>query len=131
MSQISSVEQIKNASEVAEIPVASTATVYTKSFMIGNVESMGLLAKATSDGSVQVLIEMEIGPAVPTTEGAADSNYFEAEGYPDIMTLVDEINHLKPITPIPMKYARFKLTGQGSNHSSTTVNLKLFRKELY
>lgn len=127
-SNVGVVHTIKNAAGTSPIPVAGTATVYTPAFVLGFAEAFGVGLLAASDGVVDVLVELEECMSVPTNE-AADTDCVEPEGFPDVMNLTDEVMHIKQITPVPAKYGRFKLTGQGSNDASTTVRIELFLQE--
>lgn len=127
LGEIVSVDLITTAAAVSPIPVPSATTVYTPSFPMVGVGSIELLADST--GSVDVLIELEVGSAPPATEEASDANWAEPDGMADIINLVDEVIHVKEIDPPKMKYGRLKMTGQGSNHASTTVRIKLNRRE--
>ena len=123
-------EIIAKADATTPIPVASTGTIYTPSFPLYGGDAFGLEVLAVSSGDVDVLIELEIGNVRPTTEEAADSNWAEPDGMADILNVVDETIHFKQVSPAcPARYGRFKLTGQGTNHASTTLRLRLFRQE--
>ena len=83
--QVASTIGILNTSNVAAIPIASTAVVYTKSFKFGSAESYALKYKADSSGTVNLKIELEISDVEPTTEGSADTtNYAVPENFADI-----------------------------------------------
>jgi hypothetical protein len=127
--KIGTVTNFTNAAGTAAIPVASTATVYTPTFEINALEALGVQAKLTSDGDAKVLIQLEHCMASPTSEAADTSNAVIPDGFPDILDITDELVHIKQINPVPAKYARFKLTGQGTNDASTTCTLKIFRQE--
>lgn len=127
--KIGTVSAITKADGTVEIPVASTGTAYTPAFEINALEAMGIQAIATSDGDVDVLIQLEHCMAAPTSEAADTANAVVPDGFADILNLTDELTHIKQINPVPAKLARFKMTGQGSNDASTTVALELFRQE--
>lgn len=111
------------------IAVGTSATVYTKAFKLAYAEYFALFYKATSDGTVNVKIEIEQCWRLPTTEGSADTSYVEPEGMSDIDTVTDETQHCKSISPIPSPYARLKLTGASDNDASTTLRLRLSKQE--
>ena len=127
-SNVGVVHTIKTAAGVSPIPVASAGTVYTPAFVLGFAESFGVGLLATSDGTVDVLVELEESMTEPTSE-AADVDCVEPDGFADVLNLTNELMHIKQITPVPAKYGRFKLTGQGANHASTTVRIELFLQE--
>lgn len=127
--KIGTVTILTNAAGTVQIPVASTGVVYTPTFEINGLESMGLQAKLTSDGDAKVLIQLEHCMASPTVETADASNSVIPDGFADILDITDELIHIKQINPVPAFKGRFKLTGVGTNHASTTIALKLFRQE--
>lgn len=128
MNTFGTVTRITKASGTTPIAVASTNTVYTPAFELFGGEAFGVALLAASDGTVDVKVELEESMEEPTSE-ASDTDMAEPDGFPDVINLTDEVIHIKQITPVPAKWARFKLTGQGSNHASTTVRIDLFRQE--
>lgn len=113
-----------------EIAIATTATVYSVSFKLVYGEYFGITYLATSDGTVSLTIELEQSWVLPATEGSSDDNWVVPEGMAAIhTTLSGEVQHLKSITPIPAPYGRLKITGVGSNHSSTTLRARLLKTE--
>lgn len=122
---------VVTAAESANIAVAETATVYTKSFKLGLGQYFGIAARAVSvTGTAAVKIELEESPLLPTTEGAAEPTRFvEPDGFSDIMDISDELMHIKTVTPIPMMYGRYKITGAGDNPADTVVNIWNFIQE--
>lgn len=128
LGEIVTAEVIRKADATTPIPVASTNTIYTPSFPLAGVESFQFLA--VSSGSVDILVELEVGSERPTTEEASDTNWAEPDGLADLFNITDETVHFKQIDAPRVKYGRLKLTGQGSNHSSTTLAITLNRREL-
>ena len=123
-------QNVLNSSGSSTIAVASTGTVYTKYIRFKSAEYFAIMYKATSDGTVNLKIELEQSYAKPSTEGAADTNYVEPEDVDDIDdSVTDEVWHIKTLNPDPLPYGRFKLTGQTGNHSSTTIEIKFFKQE--
>ena len=120
-------EILKKLDATTPIPTASTNTIYTPSFPMGGIESIDLLA--ASDGTVNVLVELELGADRPTTEEASDTSWAEPDGMADLFNLTDEIIHTKQIDAPRKRYGRLKMTGQGSNHASTTVKITLNRRQ--
>lgn len=127
---LGTVTRIMTASGTDPIAVASTATIYTPIFELHGADSFGVAMKATvSSGTPDVKVELEECMVVPTSE-AVDTSSVEPDGFPDVFNLTDQLTHIKQITPVPAKYGRFKLTGQGANPASTTVRIDLFRQEI-
>lgn len=122
---------VLTAAESADILVNATATVYTKSFKLNNGQYFGMAAIAiSSTGTAAVKIELEEGPLPPTTEGAAETTRFvEPDGFSDIIDISDELMHIKTVTPIPMAYGRYKITGAGGNPADTLVRIWNFMQE--
>jgi len=118
------------ASGSETIAIASTATVYTHYFKLSFGVAFGLWYQATSSGTVNLKIELEESYTTPTTDGSADTNYVVGSGVSDVESaLADENAHVKTLSPVPMKYARFKITGGDGNDASTTLSLKVFQQE--
>lgn len=113
------------------LAVASQATVYTNSFLTRWAENFGVWLIATSASSVpKIQIQIEQSYVPPTTEGAADANYVIGDGVADVYSaLNDEVSHVKAISPIPMQYSRFKITGLATNPSDTVLTLIAFLQE--
>lgn len=112
------------------LAVASTATVYSKSFKLSFGVAFGIWYKAASSGTVGLKIQLEQGYAPPTTEGSADTSWVIADGVADInSSLADTTARIKTVTPAPMTYARLKITGIGSNDASTVLTAYLFQQE--
>lgn len=126
--------ETSDGTHVVDIPVASTAVVYTKAFSLNLGEYFALAYKASSDGNVKVKIELELSFQLPTTEGAADDTYKTYEGASAIEdALADENQHIKAITPPALKYGRIKLTGLGApsaNDATTTIRLRIGQRDL-
>lgn|SRR3990167_1173381 len=127
LGEIVTTEILKKADATTPIPVASTDTIYSPSFPLQGLESVELLA--ASSGTVNVLVELEVGNVRPTTEESSDTNWAEPDGMADIINLNDEVVHVKQIDPPISKFGRFKFTGQTGNHASTTVQARLNRRE--
>ena len=122
---------VVSAADEVSILVNATAVVYTKSFKLNNGQFFGIAARATSVlGTAAVKIELEESPLPPTTEGAAETTLFvEPDGFSDIMDISDELMHIKAVTPIPMAYGRYKITGAGGNPADTLVRIWNFMQE--
>lgn len=124
-------DDILTALHSTSIAIAGEVTVYTRSWEWGFAEYFSLDYKATSDGVVNLKIELEQGNVLPTTEGSADtSNWAVAENAADIESaLADENPHFKKLSPVVSKYGRLKITGAATNDASTTLRAKLARQE--
>jgi len=113
------------------IAVASTATVYTDSFKLKQGMYFGLWFLANSAaGAPDLKIQLEQSYKAPATEGSADANYAIPENMADIQSsLTAETAKVQLISPVPMTYARFKITGQGSNNADTILNMRIFMQD--
>lgn len=118
---------IKTSTGVAEIPIASAATVYTPAINLKMGEYFAVAYKATSDGAVKLKIEFEQCHVEPTLE-AADVRSVVPEGASEVnAALADENWHIAKIEPICLPFGRFKITGLGAplaNDASTTLQIK-------
>lgn len=125
------VDDITTSANVLDIPIASTAVVYTKSFVFGQGEYFALDYKATlASGTVSLKIELEQGNTLPDTEGSADTDWAVAENAQDIEADLSDTNqHLKKLSPVVSKYGRLKITGGASNDAATTLRAKLVRQD--
>lgn len=123
--------KVVTAAESADILVNADAVVYTKSFKLGNGQYFGMAARAVSvTGAAKVKIELEESPLLPTTEGASDTTRFvEPDGMSDIVDIADELMHIFTISPKPMPYGRYKITGAADNPADTIVNIWNFIQE--
>lgn len=113
---------INGASSIA---VASTGTAYSRSFPLPKNRSFGLEILFTSEGSVDVKVELEVGNTPPDAEGSADADEWAV--CDEISSgVTNETPNFLEVSPVVALYGRIKLTGQGSNHASTAVTrLKL------
>jgi len=121
------VNTIANSTGVTEIPIATTAVVYTPAINLRMGEYFALAYKATSDGAVKLKIEFEQCHVEPTSE-AADVRSVVPEGASEVnAALADEDWHIAKIEPICLPFGRFKITGLGAplaNDASTTLQIK-------
>ena len=113
------------------IPVAAEVTVYTRAFQLSSAQFFGLFAKATSVvGTPNVKIELQQSYDTPATEGSADGDYVEPDGFDDVFSPInDQLAHIKTIAPVPMTYGRYKITGLTGNPADTTLEMKNFMQE--
>ena len=125
--------KLVNTSDETDIAVASTAVVYTRAVSLSMGVYFGLKYKASSVSSApSVKIEMELSDRLPAVEGSADGHYVVPEGLSDVESdLTTELWKIKTMSPVPMPYMRFKVTGSGTNPADTIVNLILTIQESY
>lgn len=128
MSKIGTVTRITKADATTPIAIDETATVYTPHFNLYGGEAFGVAFLAASDGDTNLKIELEEGMSIPNSE-ASDADWVEPEGFADVAIIEDELSHIVQITPVPAKYGRFKITGQSTNHTTTTIRIDLFIQE--
>lgn len=122
---------LTNAAGSNDIAINGTEVIYTASFPTKRAKDIGIWLKATSAvGTPGLKIQLEQGRALPTTEGAADSDWTVGDGVPDIYSsLKDESAHIKSVDLVPMPYARLKITGLSSNPADTILDAEVFIQE--
>lgn len=99
------------ASDAVAIAVGAGATVYTKSMDLSNLDTFSLGYSVACTGVPNIKIELEQSDVVPTTEGAADSNFVVPETISEVdPSLTDELVHRTALFPICCRYLRFKIT---------------------
>lgn len=126
---------VTNASDETDIAVASTNTAYSKAFKLPTAgDNFSIAIKATSDGTVSLLVQLEqswINLTEIGGEGIANVKYVIPENASNIFTDLDDADwHIIAHSPVASPYARFKLTGQGSNDATTEVEIKVLFNEL-
>jgi len=121
--------RLTKADATEPIPVASTGVVYTPSFPLYGADAFGVALKCASVGDIDVKVELEVGMERPATEESADDDWAEADGTADVAIITDTDPHPIQMTPVPSRYGRYKMTGQGSNHATTTIRMDLFLQE--
>ncbi len=127
------VTQIQNANGApAPITIPTTTTVYSHSFRLNYGQSFGIWLQAgNGSGTAKMKIELEQSYRPPTTEGSSDSGYVVGDGVADIESALNDVNaHVKVITPVPMKWARLKITGLDTNPADATINAWIFEQGL-
>ena len=113
-----------SAGNANPIPVASTGVKYTKAINVEYSQFFSLsyqLAGATPD--VQIDMEESVDGNPPVNEGASSTNFIIPASISSIVA--DETtNNWKMVTlsPLTARWIRFKLTGNNSNPSTTTLN---------
>ena len=125
------IRNVVNTSDATDIAIASTAVVYTRAIPLNMGVYFGLKYKAVSaTGSPSIKIEMEQSDRLPATEGAADDHYVVPKGVSAIEDdLITEAWKIATLSPVPMPYMRFKVTGSGTNEADTILNLNLSVQE--
>lgn len=124
--------KILSKTNVWDIPVISTGVVYTRSFDLRRGLYFGLWALANSAGTPEIKVELELAPEKPTEaqEGVAATTLFAIKDSDVIYTSInDKVAHVTPVSPVPMSFGRFKLTGIGSNPADSTIKLYLFQQD--
>lgn len=118
------IESVASTDTLVDINVPNTQTVYTKSYSLINqgVDSIAYMYKATSSGTIGVSIQAERSFDRPTTEATADAKYVV---WNTTATTADATWKMATLDTVVMPYYRFKITGTGSNHNSTTVQIKV------
>ena len=111
--------------------IDTTAVVYSNAVRIGGANVVGIAYQATSAGSTpDIKIEVEQSYTTPSTEGASDTKYVVPEDMANVETnLTTETWHVKSLSLVPMKYMRFKITGNAGNPADTVLNLEIFVQE--
>ena len=108
------------------IAVAGTAVIYTKSINLKRGEFFAIWYKATSEGTVNIKIEIEQSYKLPTTEGAVDTDWVVPESMSAVIAALDDENaHCESINPIAMPYLRLKITGGAGNDATTTLAIEI------
>ena len=122
-SHVRTIDLLSQVEGAASIAIPSTQTRYSKSFLWPNGEDFSISYRFQStNGTVDVTIEIESGDTTPTTENAADAvNY--AVGNTIASNVKAETLQYKAPSPTVSKYCRFKFTGAGSNNADTVCNI--------
>lgn len=118
----------------APITIPTTTTVYSRVFRLNYGQAFGLWLQAgNGSGTANMKIQLEQSYLALTEaqEGSSNAAYVIGDGVADVYANLNDANaHVKTISPVPMKYARFKITGLGSNPADATINIWLFDQEL-
>ncbi len=119
---------------VTPIPVASTGVVYTRSFPLNMANYFGVFVKAASaTGTPDIKVELEESPIALTDaeEGSQNDNWVEPDGADDVVSQInDEVAHIFTLSPVPMPWGRYKITGINANPADTLVTMYNFKQEL-
>lgn len=124
-----SAQKIFDSSGNTEIEVSGITTVYTKSFALFGSDGQGLHHRVTSDGIVNIRVELQVSPVLPAEEGSADTNFVEPDDFDDIATITDEYAHNPKFGPRVMPYGRLKLSGLTGNDTSSKYIAYIARQE--
>jgi len=127
-------QKVVTSAGSANIAVVSDAVVYTKSFPLYKGEHFGVWARATSvTGTPNVKIELEQSWTTPTVEGSAETTLWviPAGKDPIFSAIADELAQIATVTPVPMAYGRYKITGltEAANPADTIVTIFNFIQE--
>lgn len=118
-------ETMLSSAKSATIPAGGQSQNCTYSMPIKSIENkvIGVMYKATSDGTVNLKITFEQSYDRPSTEGTTDSGYLTSESIDS--SLSDENWHLATIDTAVMLYGRFCISGESGNDGSTTMSIKV------
>lgn len=113
------------------IAISGTSVVLTKAFRIPYGINFGVSAKAASSGTINLKVELEQSFRLPNPEGIADAYWAIPDNItsPVFSSITSATIKHTVFSPDPFMYCRFKITGLGSNHTSTTVNLWISMQE--
>lgn len=126
------VSQVNNSNGTGTIVIPNTTPVYSYSFSLKYGTSFGIWYQAgNGSGTANMKIQLEQSYKRPGTEGSSDTAWVIGAGVADIATnLIDTTAHIQSVSPVPMKYARLKITGLGSNPADATLTAWFFQQEL-
>lgn len=104
----------------ATLAVASTATVYGKSFALDKNRSFGIMLAFTGT-TIDVKVELEEGTDELTAaeEGSAKSTW--AVGTTISSGITSSAARCLAVSPVVARFARLKLTGQGANSANVAL----------
>jgi hypothetical protein len=128
---------IKGDGSTAAIAVGTDQAIYTQTFVLKNFDTFGVWALAMSTtGTPDVKVELQQSYLDPTTpsydgyiygEGTSNLLWVEPDGFSDVFAQInDEVVHIDTMSPVPMPYGRYKITGSASNASDTIVRIYNF-----
>lgn len=109
-----------------QIPIGSTAVVYTDHISLCDLNDFALSYKVDCTGTPNVKIELEQSFQAPTTDHASDTYYAVPETLAPIESSLTNKNiHHRQLSPITVEFYRFKLTEQTGLVTNTTIQLWL------
>ena len=135
MDKISPSRILKNDGTPSDIPVASTANVYSRSHYMGRGTVFALAYRAKSETGTpdvdlylqQTHVKPEDGGSTYESTEDVTNGWFQTAT--KIADITDETWHHIVITPLAFPYLRFFLDGQGSNPADCTVEMHLCQLE--
>jgi len=110
------------------ITVASTTTVYSGWFRMDTGAYAAVAYMISSDAGVaDVTIQLQQSPINPDDAGVSDPDFQIPVNMADIVTALttESTWYYQSMPFLPFEYARFKLTGIGSNSADTIVKIKV------
>jgi hypothetical protein len=125
-------DQITLANGSASLAVAGATTIYTKALRVKAGEYFAVSYKFPSAlGAPDVKIEVEQSFQLPTTEGAADADYWTTPENvnPIESSLTTETIRHKALNIPALPFLRFKITGAVANAADTIGAMWLTRQE--
>ena len=123
----------RNISTAISVAVASGSTgVWTRNFVISNMSALGVWAKCAGDSpNVRIVLEESYANLTEAEQNLTNSNYVVPDAFPNVFSAISDTSaHIVSITPVPMKYCRYKIIGLSGNSANTTVTLYTFEQEL-
>ncbi len=116
------IDLLNQVQGAVSLAVASTNTVYGKSFALKKNKSYGLVIRFTGT-TIDVKVELEEGnnELTDAQEGSAHTNW--AVGTTLSAGIVSSAAKTLAVSPVVAKYGRLKLTGQGANHADVLMVL--------
>lgn len=135
MSLYGNVTQVPASSGApAPITIPSTTVVYTRTFKLNYGQAFGVWLQAgngSGTANMKVQLEQSYLDLTEAQQGSSSANYVIGDGVADVYSnLNDTTAHVKTISPVPMKYGRYKITGLGSNPADATINIWNFIQEI-
>lgn len=115
-----------------DLSISGVGTIYTDALKLRSGVYYSTSYQAVSATSTpDVTIEFEESFQLPTTENIVDTTYKVPEVASDLATnLVDEVWHHERLYVIPMKYMRYKITGNAGNATDTLLSIKTTVQEI-
>ena len=111
---------------LSAITVPKGTAIYTDSYRFGDVDTFALSYVITCTGVPNIRIQMEQSQVGPVTEGSADANFAIPKTIADVETsLTSKLIQHYPLTPLCLRYIRFKITELTDTVTDTVVNMSL------
>ena len=124
---------VRNSSDALSMPVAETATVYTKAIRINYRRTFAIALQMTSaNGSVKQTVTIEQSYRAPTTEGSADTAYVLPNGLSVIITdRTAETLYIASFVLVAMPWLRFKIEGISGNNADALTRIRIGTNKEY